>query len=226
MSNMIMVLGNSGTGKSTSIKSLDPKETVIIQVLKKPLPFKGSKTLYNIENKNLLYAEDADTLIRYLQAIDKKLPDCKNIVIDDATYIMRNEFFKRALEKGYEKFSVLAQHFQQMMLAASLLRDDLNVFIMMHSEDCLDGAEVDTYKCATVGKMLDDKYDPIHCVTILLFSSVQFNQDGTAQYGFYTNRTIERKRVIPAKSPCGMFDDLFIPNDLQYVVNKINEYNI
>lgn len=221
-----MVLGESGTGKSTSIKSLNPAETVVVQVLKKPLPFKGSRSAYCKENKNLLYAEDAETLIKYLQAIDKKLSDCHNVIIDDATYVMRNEFFKKALEKGFEKFTVLAQHFQQVLLTAATMRDDVNVFIMMHSEESLDGTEINSYKCATVGKMLDEKYDPRHCVTTLLFSSVRFNQDGSAEYGFYTNRTTENNRIIPAKSPSGMFDDLFIPNDLQLVVDKIKEYNI
>lgn len=219
-----MVLGQSGTGKSTSIKTLNPDETIIIQALKKNLPFKGFKSLYSKEKKNLFYAHDGEQLVRYLKNINEKCKTCHNIVIDDATYIMRNEFFDKATESGYSKFTVLAQHFQRVLVTAAEMRDDIIVFLVMHSEEKIDDGAIDSYKCATVGKMLDEKFDPIHCVTVLLYSSVRFDGEGKPNYGFYTNRTVEGNKVIPAKTPCGMFDEIFIPNDLQYVVDKINEY--
>lgn len=100
MANCVIVMGASGTGKSTSIKGLDPKETVVLNILSKRLPFKGSSKLYNKENKNLFQAEDYTTLIGYLTSIDKNAPYVKNIVIDDSIYIMRKEFFRRAKEAG------------------------------------------------------------------------------------------------------------------------------
>ncbi len=219
-----MILGQSGTGKSTSIRTLNPDETIIIQALQKNLPFKGFKGMYNKEKKNLFYTHDGEQLTRLLANINEKCGTCKYVVIDDATYIMRNEFFDKATDSGYTKFTVLAQHFQQMLVTAAAMRDDIIVFIVMHSEEKINDGAIDSYKCATVGKMLDEKFDPIHCVTVLLYSSVIFNGEGKPKYGFYTNRAIENNKVIPAKSPCGMFEDIFIPNDLKLIVDKINNY--
>lgn len=100
MANCIIVLGKSGTGKSTSIKGLNPKETVVLNVLGKRLPFKGSGTVYNTENKNLFRVDDYTQVLNMLQTIDSKAPHVKNIVLDDAIYIMRKEYFKRAKETG------------------------------------------------------------------------------------------------------------------------------
>ena len=100
MANCIILLGKSGTGKSTSIKGLNPKETVVINTLKKRLPFKGSSTLYNEENKNLFNIDEYDSVINYLTSISQKATYVKNVVLDDSIYIMRKEYFKRAKETG------------------------------------------------------------------------------------------------------------------------------
>ena len=100
MANICLVLGKTGTGKSSSIKGLNPKETVIFNVLKKRLPFKGSKSLYNEENKNLFNVDDYANIVSYMQGIDKSAPHVRNIVIDDATYIMRKEYFNTAKITG------------------------------------------------------------------------------------------------------------------------------
>lgn len=100
MANIVIVLGKSGTGKSTSIKGLNPKETVVLNTLKKRLPFKGSATLYNAENKNLFNIEEYTKVISFLKTISEKAHNVKNIVIDDMIYIMRKEYFARAKETG------------------------------------------------------------------------------------------------------------------------------
>lgn len=100
MSNLVLIMGESGSGKSTSIKSLNPKETVVFNILGKRLPFKGSASSYNSENKNLFQIEDWQTIINYIQNISKAAPQVKNIVLDDAIYVMRTEFFNRSKEKG------------------------------------------------------------------------------------------------------------------------------
>lgn len=100
MANVCLIMGKSGSGKSTSIKTLNPKETVIFNVLKKKLPFKGSSKLYNVENKNLFNLDDYSQIVSYLQSIDKGATYVKNIVIDDSTYIMRKEYFKTAKQTG------------------------------------------------------------------------------------------------------------------------------
>ena len=100
MANCVIILGKSGTGKSTSIKGLDPKETVIINTLKKRLPFKGSNSMYNTEHKNLFNIDDYTSVINYLTNISQKATYVKNVVLDDSIYVMRKEYFKRAKETG------------------------------------------------------------------------------------------------------------------------------
>lgn len=103
MANIVIILGKSGTGKSTSIKTLDPKKTIIINTLKKRLPFKGSNALYNEANKNIFNLNEYDKVISYIENISEKSTTTENIVIDDAIYSMRKEYFRRAKEAGYGK---------------------------------------------------------------------------------------------------------------------------
>lgn len=223
MASITMILGKSGTGKSTSIKSLDPKTTIIVNVLGKKLPFKGSSGMYNSENKNLFRVEDYLEMINLLKACDGQA-QIKNIVLDDAIYTMRKEYFKRAKEAGYNKFVELAQHFQQIISTCEGLRDDINVFMILHSEDIQSDRTITGYKVATIGKMLDDCYNPMEVVPIVLYSAVRFDDKGKPSYGFYTHATMEGTVLIPAKSPDGMFEEDFVPNDLGLVVKAINEY--
>lgn len=223
MANIIILLGPSGTGKSTSIKGLDPKSTMVFNTLKKRLPFKGSVGLYNSENKNILEVTDYDKAIAYLNAVGEKMPHIKNLIIDDSIYIMRKEFFDRAKENGFNKFTDLAVHFQRIISTCESLRDDLNVFLILHSEPVYTDGVITTYKVATVGKLLDEKYNPIEVVPMVLYSAQQF-VEGKPNYGFYTHATQAKGAIIPAKTPDGMFEDDFIPNDLGYVVRKMEEY--
>lgn len=223
MANIVIILGKSGTGKSTSIKTLDPEKTVVINTLKKRLPFKGSNSIYNEDKKSLFNIDDYQTIINYIQAISDKT-DKENIVIDDAIYCMRKEYFKRAKEAGYSKYVELAQHFQQIISTCENARENLNVFLMLHSEDVVSDGSTTEYKVATIGKLLDSQYNPVEVVPMVLYSTVKFDDKGNATYGFYTHRTMEGTVCIPAKSPDGMFDEDFIPNDLGYVVKKMSEY--
>jgi energy-coupling factor transporter ATP-binding protein EcfA2 len=224
MANIVMILGKSGTGKSTSIKGLNPKETVIINTLKKRLPFKGSSSSYNKENKNLFNVDDYLTVINYLQGISDKATHIKNVVLDDSIYIMRKEYFKRAKESGYNKYTELAAHFQQIISTCESLREDLNIFLILHSEDIVsDGATIG-YKVSTVGKLLDTQYSPIEVVPIVLYSAIKYDEKGKPSYGFYTHAAMEGSVEIPAKSPADMFEEDFIQNDLGYVVTKMSKY--
>lgn len=219
-----MILGKSGSGKSTSIKTLDPKETVVFNVLKKRLPFKGSKGVYNTENKNLFNVDDYATIVTYLTGINDKMPNIKTVIIDDATYVMRKEYFKTAKISGYNKYTDMAAHFQSIISTAENLRDDLNVFLIMHSEEIVSDGTIIGYKPSTVGKLIDNSYNPVEVVPMVLFSSVKYDDKGNASYGFYTHRCMEGNTEIPAKSPDEMFTENFIPNDLGYVVKAMNEY--
>lgn len=223
MANVVMLLGKSGTGKSTSIKTLNPEETVIINVLGKKLPFKGSGALYSLEKKNLFRVDDYQQMISLLQACDGQTT-IKNIVLDDAIYTMRKEYFRRAKEAGYGKFTELAQHFQQIISTCENLRDDINVFMILHSEDVQSEKTTVGYKVSTVGNMLDQQYNPMEVVPMVLYSAIKFDEKGNPTYGFYTHATMEGTIQIPAKTPDGMFTADFIPNDLGMVVKAMNEY--
>lgn len=224
MANICLILGKSGVGKSTSIRSLNPEETIVFNVLKKKLPFKGSKSSYNEENKNLFNVDSYDTIVTYLSAIDKNVPNCKNIIIDDSTYIMRKEYFKTAKITGFNKFVDMAAHFQNIIQTAENMRENINIFLIMHCEEVVSDNVIVGYKPSTVGKLIDSSYNPIEVVPMLLFATVKYDENKNPIYGFYTKRSLEGTIEIPAKTPDGMFDKEFIPNDLQYVVDQMNEY--
>lgn len=224
MANVCMILGPSGTGKSSSIKGLDPKETVVLNVLRKRLPFKGSNSIYNVENKNLFPVDDYSQVVNLLDGINKKAPHVKNVILEDMTYIMRKEFFKRAKETGYGKFTEIAQHFQQVISTCESMRDDINVFFILHSEAIQSDKTTVGYKVSTVGAMIDSQYNPVEVVPMVLYSAIKYDEKGNASYGFYTHRCMEGSVEIPAKSPADMFEEDFIPNDLGLVVKAMNEY--
>lgn len=224
MSNIVMILGKSGAGKSTSIKDLDPKETVIINTLNKRLPFKGSNKMYNAENKNLFHADTYGMVINLLNNISEKAVYVKNIVLDDMIYILRKEYFSRAKESGYAKYTELAAHFQQIISTCENLRQDLNIFFILHSEDVMSDTAVTGYKVSTIGKLLDNQYNPVEVVPMVLYSAIKYDEKGNPQYGFYTHATKEGTIEIPAKSPDEMFKENFIPNSLGTVVKAMNEY--
>lgn len=224
MANCCILLGKSGTGKSTSIKGLDPKETVVINTLKKRLPFKGSNGIYNTTNKNLFNVDDYQQVINLIESIGKSAPHVKNIILDDCIYIMRKEYFKRAKESGYSKYTELAQHFQQIIATCESLREDINVFFILHSEDIQSDKTTVGYKVSTIGNLLDSQYNPVEVVPMVLYSAIKYNDKGEATYGFYTHRVMQGTVEIPAKSPNEMFDDDFIPNDLGIVTKAMIEY--
>lgn len=224
MANICLILGKSGTGKSSSIKSLNPEETIIFNILKKKLPFKGSSKLYNTEKKNLFNLDSYSEIIQYLEGISAKVPTCKNIIIDDATYIMRKEYFKSAKISGYNKFIDMASHFQSIIQTAENMREDINLFIIMHCEEIMSDNTIIGYKPSTVGKLIDSSYNPIEVVPMLLFANTKYDENKKPIYGFHTQKCLEGLIEIPAKSPEGMFEEDYIPNDLQYVVDKMNEF--
>jgi len=223
MANVVMLLGKTGTGKTTSIRTLNPEETIIINVLGKKLPFKGSNSLYNAEKKNLFRIEDYQQMINLLQACDKQ-PHVKNIILDDCIYIMRKEYFKRAKESGYGKYTELAQHFQQIISTCEQMREDINVFMILHSEDVQSDKVIVGYKVSTIGQLIDNQYNHMEVVPMVLYSAIKFDEKGKPTYGFYTHATMEGMIQIPAKTPNEMFDEDFIPNDLGAVVKAMNEY--
>jgi hypothetical protein len=219
-SKLIGIVGSTGTGKSTSIKHLNPEETYIINVAKKELPFKGSETLYNAEKKNYREVDDAVEITRLLQNISQKAPHIKNIVIEDSNYIMGFNIVARATEVGFTKFSIMARDMVALFQEARKLRDDLKVFYFTHPETIEEGGEIVGYKIKTAGKLIDNQILLEGLLTVCLYTFVEENKDGSVTYNFVTNRF----RKFPAKSPDGMFADVKIPNNLQLVADTVDEY--
>jgi len=219
-SKLIGIVGSTGTGKSTSIKHLNPEETYIINVAKKELPFKGSEALYNTEKKNYKEVDDAVEITRLLHVISEKAPHIKNIVIEDSNYIMGFNIVSRATEVGFTKFSIMARDMVELFREARKLRDDLKVFYFSHPETIEEGGEVTGYKIKTAGKLIDNQIVLEGLLTICLYTYVEENKDGSSTYNFVTNRF----KKFPAKSPDGMFTNIKMPNNLQTVVDTIDEY--
>jgi len=227
MSEIIAVVGQTGTGKSTAVESLNPKETVIIGMVNKPLPFRGWKKNYTNgiqQGGNYLISHDSEQIVKVLKYIDKERPDIKFIVIDDFQYLMSTEFMNRSDEKGsngWDKYIDIARHAWDVITTPESLREDLKVFILTHDETVQENFQPKR-KIKTVGKMLDEKVTLEGLFTTVLFTDVsKDNATGKLKYTFIT----QNDGTTTGKSPRGMFDDMEIPNDLQYVSEKIDSYN-
>jgi len=219
-SKLVGIVGATGTGKSTSIKYLDAKETYIINVAKKELPFKGAEKMYNVENRNYKEVDDIVEITRLLKTISEKAEHIKNVIIEDSNYMMAFRMAEKATEVGYTKFTILAKDMVDLFREARKLRDDLKIFYFTHPETIEDSGEIVGYKMKTSGKMLDNQITLEGLFTICLYTLAEENKDGSASYNFVTNRY----KKYPAKSPDGMFADIKVANNLQLIVDKINEY--
>lgn len=216
MSNTTLIMGESGSGKSTSLRNLNPNETFILNVLNKPLPFKGFKKNYFAlsgtgEIGNYYSSDEYEKIMRIISLVNTKRLDIKNLVIDDFQYLMGNEFMRRVTERGYDKFSEIGQHAWSVINALIKCREDLNCFVLSHT----DIGENGKMKCKTIGRMLDDKITIEGMFTCVLHTVVE---DG--RYKFLTQG--DGYRI--AKSPMDMFEDKYIDNDLYFVNQKMNQY--
>lgn len=196
----VMVLGVSGTGKSASMRNCDKDKFALVNVAKKPLPFRGTFT----------ERYDGDS---YQEAVNfMKKCKAKSIIIDDAQYLMGNEFMRRVTERGYDKFSEMAQNFWKLL---NFINQDLPadkiVYLLGHIEKDQDGHE----KFKTMGKLIDQCINVEGTCTIVLKTHVA---DG--QYSFLT----QNSGNDTVKSPMGMFPSYAIDNDLNYVDQKIRNY--
>lgn len=227
MAELCAIVGNSGTGKSTSIRTLDPKSTFIINVARKPLPFRGAKKNYIPLTKdgdkwvgNLYNTSDVNQIANVLKMINAQRPDIQTVVIEDAQYIMAFEAMDRSAEKGYEKFTQMASNFYSVLKNAMNLRDDLKVFVLTHAENTGDALNP-SYKIKTIGKMIDSMITVEGLFTYVFFTDVVKGENDLPQYKLIT----QSDGTTTAKTPMGCFEELRIDNDLQYICNKIDEYN-
>lgn len=198
MAIIVMVYGQSGTGKSTSLRNFKPEDVCIVNVSGKPLPFKNKHKTFNTDD----YIS--------IEAAIQKAP-AKSIVIDDATYLMTGEYMRMAKVTGYQKFTELALNYYTLVKTAAALPDDKIVYFMGHSDIDSNGNE----KFKTIGKLLDEKITLEGMFTIVLKTVVT---DGKYQF---STRNSGQDTV---KTPMGMFSEPLIENDLAAVDKAIREY--
>ena len=222
----VLILGQSGTGKSTSARNLDPKATFIINVAKKPLPFKGWKSAYTEISKdnpsgNMLSSDNYTSIMNTLEYINTKRPEIKVVIVDDNQYLMANEYMKRAKENGFQKFVDISQNAFKLADSLKNLRDDLYVIVNNHIEVDKDEFGKQVTQAKTIGKMFTQYVTLEGLYSIVLYTKVNRKDDGSLEYVFVT----QNDGSNTAKSPMGLFDSLEIPNDLNEVIKKIEEYN-
>ncbi len=209
MSTSILLIGRSGTGKTASLRNLEPSTTLLIQVVKKPLSFRNKTWGYLSRDNptgNIIVSDRADEIIDKMRRTQRKV-----IVIDDFQYLLANEFMRRCDETGFQKFTDIGRHAWDVLTAANSLPDDVRVYILSHSETLDDGQT----KAKTIGKLLDEKITVEGLFSIVLKTDVI---DG--EYTF-TTRNSGRDTV---KTPMGMFEQERIPNDLEAVDCAIVDY--
>lgn len=219
MSRLIFVLGDTGTGKSASLENVDPESSFIINCVGKDLPFRKWKDKWNPEKKNYYSTTNWENILKTLTGINTKRPDIKNIIIDDFQYVMSFEYLNNLDGDVWDVFRGIGGHVFHILNTARNLRDDLNVFILSHSETIMTDGITKT-KIKTVGKMVDEKITPEGLATIVLYTKVAPNGQGGSDYFFLT----QNDGTTTAKSPKGMFEENRIPNDLSKVIEAINDY--
>ncbi len=217
MSNSVLILGDSGTGKSSAIRTLPPEETFILNIIGKPLPFRGGASKYvrlseDGTTGNLYSSDNFEKIRRIINLVDKKRPDIKYLVIDDFGFSIMNEFIRNAHVKGFDKFSILAQQFTETLQLLRYIRDDLFCFVTMHIET----DQLGKTKPKSVGKMID-QYTCIEGSFTYIFHTIIVDK----QYRFITNND----GLHMAKTSMGLFNEQYIDNDLLMIANRINEYN-
>lgn len=225
----LCIYGESGHGKTTSLRNLNPETTFIISTTGKPLPFRGWKKNYipvsiDKETKNIsgnyYTSSNWEQILKILKMINLKMPHIKVVVVDDMQYILSYEFVDRATEVGYSKFSELAQHLMEILRYSEQMRDDCTMCFLTHCENT--GTEIDPkYVIKTIGKLLSEKVTLEGLFTYIFFAKTEEGDDGKMQYKLVTNN--DGKCL--AKTPMGMFEDLEIDNDLNQILEVIKEYN-
>lgn len=216
MAEKILLLGKSGTGKSTSFRNMPPDETFILQCVNKRLPFKGSRKKFSLENKNLYYSKNYKNIISSIKKLNT-IKKIKYIIIDDSHYLMVHDFMKRIPNKAiggevFERYNEIGYNFYMLLELIDSLRDDLVVVFVAHTETDEKGEK----RFKTIGRMIDNKVQIEGLSTYILESNVI---DGN--YKFATNKQDDWDI---AKTPLGMFEELHIDNDLYKVLKKIEKY--
>lgn len=225
MATSVLIVAESGSGKTTSLMNLPEEETFIVNIANKPLPFKGWKRKYPMLSKDnpkgrMSAVNSPAGIIKAMDYVNKDRPEIKNLIIDDWQYMSAFEFFDRSDEKGYDKFTDIGKWLAQVAKKPVTMRDDLTIFFLTHSEETVDNKGRRKTKAKTIGKMIDEKLTLEGLFSIVLYGKVKRDKDGELEYVFET----QNDGSNTCKSPIGMFESADIPNDLQLVKEAIIKY--
>lgn len=206
MSTSIFILGQSGSGKSTSLRNLNPRRVLLIQSIRKPLPFRSTSWKYITPEEpdgSILVSDNPQEIINHIRMTRRPI-----VVIDDFQYVMANEFMRRSTERGFDKFTEIGFNAWSIITEANNAHPQKRVYILSHTEEDQHGKT----KIKTIGKMLDEKITLEGMVTICLQTAVINDQN------LFVTKNNGNTTV---KSPMDMFDSDHIDNDLDLVDQAI-----
>ena len=213
MSKVICIAGESGSGKTTSMRNLDPKTTYYIDADCKGLFWKGWRGQYNAENKNYKATDDTNIVRQFIKRLAESCPNIKVIVVDTINGLMVADEMRRSKEKGYDKWVDLAACVWDLVCECYTYRDDLTIIFTAHTQTDHDENGYMFTRIKTSGKKLDKIVLESKFTTVLLSKCV----DG--QYKFET-----RANNSTAKSPLGAFEEFEIDNDIVEVIKALEEF--
>ena len=235
MAKVICIAGESGSGKTTAMRNLDPKTTLYIDCDKKGLSWKGWKNSFNAENKNYLRTDFASIVLDALRKVNfapsakegekkedfqkrvesfkKNYGHIKVVVIDTINGLMVADEMRRTKKPGYDKWQDLAQSIYDLLDYALIVRDDVTIIFLAHSQTDRDDNGYMFTRIKTSGKKLDKIVVESKFTTVLLAKCV----DG--RYIFET-----QSRNSTAKSPMGAFEEFEIENDIVKVIKALEEF--
>lgn len=213
MAKVICIAGESGSGKTTSLRNLDPKTTYIIDADRKGLSWKGWKTQYSKEAKNYIQTSNVTTINAILKGINEKAPHIKVVVIDTINTIMVDDEMARMKEKNFDKWADLAASVWNLVSDVHLLRDDLTVIFTAHTQTDRDDSGFQFTRIKTSGKKLDKIVLESKFTTVLIAKCVE------GKYVFET-----QARNSTAKSPMGAFSEFEVENDMVKIIKALEEY--
>lgn len=213
MSKVICIMGESGSGKTTSMRNLNPKETYYIDCDMKGLSWRSWREQYNVANKNYKASDDANVVRQYIKTIAEKCPGVKHIVVDTINGLMVADEMRRSKEKGYDKWVDLAACVWDLVCEAHTYREDLTIIFTAHAQTDHDEAGYMFTRIKTSGKKLDKICLESKFTTVLLSKCVN------GEYKFET-----QANNSTAKSPLGAFESSEIENDIVKVIEALEEF--
>lgn len=225
MAEVPLILGDSGSGKSASIRNLNPAKTFIINVAGKSLPFRDSRkqyTLWNAENPkgNMFNTKRPSQVAKMMTYVSEKRPEIKSLVIDDNQYLSLFTFVTRINDKdGFAKFNDIAAAMVELVEHAKSMRDDLTIYFLHHIDGGQDAKGNDRIGAKTMGKFVKEKVTYEGLFSIVLMADKETQDNNEINYFFWT-----RMADSTVKTPDGMFEDQKIPNDLALVAKAIHDY--